>query len=75
MKKLFLITIAAALLAGGAFAAKFAFGKKASELFRANVQALATEEKITVGELCAYNPGTTCESLGETFKDNIRAAK
>ena len=75
MKKIIIVSLAAALIVGGAFAAKFAFGKKASELFRANVQALATEEKITVGELCAYNPGTTCESLGETFKDNIRAAK
>ena len=72
MKKLFLITIATALLAGGAFAAKTASKDGAADLFKANVEALADDE-IIVGDLCAYQPDWRCVSLGEVFKDNIKA--
>jgi len=49
MKKLFLITIATALMAGGAFAAKFSSRNETSKLFKSNVEALADGEYTVFG--------------------------
>ena len=67
-----IISLAAALLAGGAFAAKFSSGDETSELFKSNVEALANEE-IVVGELCGWSPFTFCISLGEIIFDYTKA--
>ncbi len=73
MKKIIIVSLAAALLAGGAFAAKFASGNEANDLFKSNIEALADEE-IIVGELCAYQPDWSCWSLGEKFENNIKTS-
>lgn len=72
MKKIIIISLAAALLVGGAFAAKFSSGDETSELFKSNVEALADEE-IVVGELCGWSPFTFCISLGEIIFDYTKA--
>ena len=64
--------MSAGLLGGGAFAEKYSSGEEASELFRANVEALANEE-IVVGELCGWSPFTFCISLGEIIFDYTKA--
>lgn len=50
MKKLFLITIATALLVGGALAAMFASHNEATDLFKANLEALADGENANDGD-------------------------
>ena len=44
MKRIITITVAAALLVGGSLAAKFASRNEATNLFKANLEALADEE-------------------------------
>lgn len=53
MKKIFMISFAAAILAGGALAAKSAMDSKQVDLFKANVEALTIGEGVTgVGRPC-----------------------
>ena len=59
MKKIIIVSLAAALIVGGAFAAKFAPMSEESELFKANVEVLAFGEGAGAGG---------CE-MGETFQE------
>lgn len=61
MKKIFMISLAAALLAGGALAAKSVMDSKQDDLFKANVEALTSGEGATgVGRPCYSQPTPMC---------------